>query len=158
MNITLAVPKGQVHRKGQLEKELSLARNIQSSEVRASIEEGLLKILTRFGDGQAYLWNGTELFIYEYPLNTYIYHCGGSFVVPDASNAVSRYLLVVMDADEVNIAVLVGKCIKPLWHKQSNVPRKHDAGGQSQRRFERGRSEALKKWMKEIGKKLSEVA
>ena len=30
------------------------------------------------------------------------------------------------------------------------VPRKHDAGGQSQRRFERGRDEALKHWLRKV--------
>lgn len=30
------------------------------------------------------------------------------------------------------------------------MARKHDAGGQSQRRFERGRGEALKHWLKDI--------
>lgn len=130
MNITIAVPKGQYHRKAQIERELALARNIQKSEVRASIESGLLKILAAFGDGRAYLWNGTDLFVYAYPLNMFIYHCGGSFVAPAVSNTASRYLLVVMDANEVSMAMLVGKSIKPLWNKTSFVPRKHDAGGQ----------------------------
>ena len=42
--------------------------------------------------------------------------------------------------------------MRELYHKNSHVPRKHDAGGQSQRRFERGRGEALKHWFKEIEK------
>jgi len=40
--------------------------------------------------------------------------------------------------------------VQELYHKDSHVPRKHDAGGQSQRRFERGRGEALKHWFKDI--------
>ena len=37
-----------------------------------------------------------------------------------------------------------------MYHDHSSVYRKHDAGGQSQRRFERGREESLKHWFKDI--------
>ncbi len=47
-----------------------------------------------------------------------------------------------------------GKQIQELYHHYSLVPRKHGAGGQSQRRFERGRNEALKHWIKKICEKI----
>lgn len=47
-----------------------------------------------------------------------------------------------------------GKQIQELYNHYSLVPHKHDAGGQSQRRFERGRDEALKHWLKEITEKI----
>ncbi len=37
-----------------------------------------------------------------------------------------------------------------LWCRDSGVPRKHDAGGQSNRRFERGREEKLKQWLRAV--------
>lgn len=44
-----------------------------------------------------------------------------------------------------------------LYHDTSLVPHKHDAGGQSQRRFERGREEELKHWLKEISESISNL-
>ena len=54
------------------------------------------------------------------------------------------------DASDLYIGEFNGKDVRELYHKGSHVPRKHDAGGQSQRRFERGRGEALKHWFKDI--------
>lgn len=54
------------------------------------------------------------------------------------------------DANNLYIGEFNGKEVHELYHKDSHVQRKHDAGGQSQRRFERGRGEALKHWFKDI--------
>jgi len=40
--------------------------------------------------------------------------------------------------------------VRQLHQKSSLVPHKHGKGGQSQRRFERGRIEALKHWFKDV--------
>jgi len=48
--------------------------------------------------------------------------------------------------------------VNRLYHKDSDVPRKHDAGGQSQRRFERGRNEALNHWLKEVAEYTSDFS
>jgi len=42
------------------------------------------------------------------------------------------------------------KIVRLILHKESHVPRKHGKGGQSQRRFERGRLESLKHWFKTV--------
>lgn len=62
--------------------------------------------------------------------------------------------MVCFDANDMYIGEFNGKQIHELYHHYSLVPHKHDAGGQSQRRFERGRNEALKHWMKEIAEKI----
>lgn len=54
------------------------------------------------------------------------------------------------DANELYIGEFNGKKVRQLYYDQSSVFRKHDAGGQSQRRFERGREETLKHWFKDI--------
>jgi len=59
-------------------------------------------------------------------------------------------LIVVADADEATIGETDGENIRVLWHERSMVPRKHGKGGQSQRRFERGREEALKSWLRHV--------
>lgn len=58
-----------------------------------------------------------------------------------------------MDANECTIAK-VGESFDVLFHKLSYVPRKQDAGGQSQRRFEKNREIFLILWMKEIADNL----
>jgi len=45
---------------------------------------------------------------------------------------------VCFDANDMYIGEFNGKQIQQLYHHYSLVPRKHGAGGQSQRRFERG--------------------
>ena len=58
--------------------------------------------------------------------------------------------MVVVDAGEASVGITNGEIIEVLWSDTSWVPRKHDAGGQSQRRFERGRDEALKHWLRKV--------
>ena len=69
----------------------------------------------------------------------------------------SIYLLIILDANECTIAYLYGKRIIKLWERQSYIQGKHGAGGQSQRRFERGREEALKQWFSKIAEKLKDI-
>jgi len=57
---------------------------------------------------------------------------------------------VCFDANDLYIGEFNGKTVRQLYCDHSSVFRKHDAGGQSQRRFERGREESLKHWFKDI--------
>lgn len=59
-------------------------------------------------------------------------------------------LLIVVDANEATIGLTNGEKIQILWHDISMVPRKHSKGGQSAQRFERGRREALKHWLRQV--------
>jgi len=152
MKITLAIPKGKNVRK-RIKKELSLAKNIKSKETRNSIIQGLNKILVNYQEGYVFLWNGSNLEIIEYPLKEFIYHCGNEFIAPEIPKG-NNYLLIAMDANHCTIGMLKGKSIITLFNKKSNVPRKQDQGGQSQRRFERAREEALKQWFKKVARKI----
>lgn len=61
-----------------------------------------------------------------------------------------------MDANECTIA-RAGADIEVIWHKESHVARKQDSGGQSQRRFERGREMELIQWLKEVSYNISKI-
>jgi peptide subunit release factor 1 (eRF1) len=159
MKITLCIPEGKKFKQRLLD-EIGVAENIKDKKHRQQIVSGLRKIVLNYQEGKAFLYDGdTEVLLaYDYKLKDFIYHCGKEFVVPEGKLSDSKYLLIVMDADNASIAYLHGKRIIPLWAKDSNVPRKQDAGGQSQRRFERGREEALKQWLKKVADKLYEFA
>ena len=157
MNITLAIPKGKNVKK-RIEKELSLANNIQNKHDRDSIQTGLTKILEQISDGKAYLWNGTDLTVFEYPLNDYIYYCDKTYFKAPVVSSSNRYMLVCLDANNCAIGELVGTKLTVLWSETSQVPRKHNKGGQSKERFQRGREQALIQWYKKVADKMKELS
>lgn len=61
------------------------------------------------------------------------------------------YGLVVLDDKDVILGLLKGKKITILKEKESMVPGKTKAGGQSSRRFQRVRQEIVKHWYQIIG-------
>ncbi len=74
------------------------------------------------------------------PLATYLYRCDSTFLLDPLRamvHAPEVWGLIVIDRAEVTFGVLRGKRIEPLRNKQSQVPSKHGAGGQSAHRFER---------------------
>jgi len=60
------------------------------------------------------------------------------------------YLLVVIDANDACVGRTNGERIEVVWEDSSIVPRKHNKGGQSKNRFQRGREEALKGWLRKV--------
>jgi peptide chain release factor subunit 1 len=48
------------------------------------------------------------------------------------------------------VGITNGERIEVLWNDRSMVQGKHKAGGQSAQRFERGRNEALKHWLRKV--------
>jgi len=160
MKVTYALPKegDPVAARAFLLKEIDQARNIKKDVTRSQVEKGLARIRNAVEVGKIFRWDGENesMLIERYLGKEKIYHCGREFVNPPPMPK-SKYLLIVMDANECTIALLNGKRIDPLWHKESNVPRKQDAGGQSAVRFQRNRELALKLWYKEIADKMRDI-
>ena len=155
MKISYYIPKDNVGYRIFVGKELSYAPNIKNTANRKSIVKGLTKIKNRLSDGKAYFWDGTELFVVDYHGKSGRYYCGRDFDLSLLTiGNKTRYLMVVMDADECIIGELRGKRVVKLWKDTSNVPRKHNQGGQSAARFQRARTEALKQWYKKIAHKV----
>lgn len=155
MKISYYIPKDKQNYRKFIGSELSYAPKIKNSNDRKSITQGLKKIKRNITDGKAYFWDGKELFVVDYHGKSGRYYCGKDF---DLSllriGKKSRYLLVVMDADDCIIGELRGKRIVKFWEEKSNVPRKHNQGGQSAARFQRARAEILKRWYKKIAEKV----
>lgn len=94
--------------------------------------------------------------IEEYSGNIKKYFCGNTFLIID-ENPRDKLLICLLDANECIIGYCDGISFNPIWKKESFVPRKQDAGGQSEKRFERNRELALLDWFKTINKKLLEI-
>jgi peptide chain release factor subunit 1 len=60
------------------------------------------------------------------------------------------YGIICLDRQEADIALVVGKKIKPMAHFESIVPGKTRAGGQSAMRFSRVREGLLQDWYKQV--------
>ncbi len=74
------------------------------------------------------------------PLNIYLYRCDSRFHVEPLKQLLMEhdfYGIIVIDRQEATFAILKGRRLEIVEHITSGVPGKHDAGGQSQRRFER---------------------
>ncbi len=125
------------------------ARNIKSRETRNGVSESLTALLGHLRALRALPPHGLAIFVGNGisvvveppdPLGTYLYRCGSGFVL-DAVEAMQEepetYGLIVVDRAEATVGILSGSSIKSLFHLDSHLPSKHDAGGQSQRRFER---------------------
>lgn len=156
MKISYAVPPEKIKTAPVfIKKEIAQARNIKDRVTRKAVLDGLNYIANNLEGGCIYHIDAIEGVYGRLPygaLDT-IYHCGKVFVFPEEKRK-SKYLLVAMDAQEATIGMLDGKRIRMLWHELSDVPRKHNKGGQSKERFQRGREESLKQWYKKIADKM----
>lgn len=81
-----------------------------------------------------------HLIIPPEPIRIYLYRCDSRFHVEPLKEFLAEkefYGLIVIDRQEATFAILKGRRLEIIEHITSGVPGKHDAGGQSQRRFER---------------------
>lgn len=151
MKITLAIPKGKKFEQ-KLTAEIGLAKNIKDKINRDGIIKGLSRIKLQLKDESVFLYDSEteELSVIPYYLDEFIYHCGKEYKIPQiGKNFGNKYLLVLMDANELTIGMSFGgKNPKVLYNEKSNVPRKQDAGGQSELRYEKNRQLALNGWLK----------
>jgi peptide chain release factor subunit 1 len=152
VKVSLLLPEGAADHTAFVRNEIVEAQNIKSKETRKAVISGLRKIALAIKvhtEKVALYTDGDELLIEPYEGRNRIYHCGREYKRP-APEFMAPYLLIVVDANEATIGITDGEHIRVLWSDESFVPRKHDKGGQSERRFERGREEALKHWLRKI--------
>jgi len=161
MRISLYVPKGKKNIIDMLYKEVSLAKNIQDKKYGNKIQNGLYKMILNYSDGTVFFYDTDEdeFAMFPYKGKDFIYRIAKDFITKPIEDLQRKnsYLLVIMDANECTIGKLNGKTVSKVWHKESFVPRKHDAGGQSQLRFMENRRLALLAWEKEIAEVLKRL-
>ncbi|MBI4170293.1 MAG: Hint domain-containing protein [Candidatus Aenigmarchaeota archaeon] len=136
---------------GQLRNEQSTADNIKSKPVRKNVTTALEKIMRHIQLYKKTPENGLALFCGNVsmsdartdielwaieppePIKTKMYWCDQRFVLDPLQEMVAEkeiYGIINLDKSEASVALLIGKKIEPIFHKESIVPGKTRAGGQ----------------------------
>ena len=83
-----------------------------------------------------------------------VYRCDSTFFLDPLLEMLEPdevYGIIIVDRKEATLAYLKGKHVEILQHRDSLVPSKHRAGGQSSVRFERLIEIAAHEWFKKVG-------
>jgi len=160
-------------------QEHSEAANIKSKDTRTNVQDALSSIKARLKYYDNPPENGMVLFsgavdsgggqttmvteVLEdppHPIQSFRYHCDSAFLTEPLAEMLTDqglYGLLVLDRREANVGWLRGKRIVPVKSTTSLVPGKQRKGGQSQRRFERLRLEAIDKFYQEVGEMANDL-
>ncbi len=88
------------------------------------------------------------------PIPVQVYRCDSTFFLDPLLEMLEPdeiYGILLVDRKEATLAYLKGKRIEIIQHRDSFVPSKHRAGGQSSVRFERLIEIAANEWFKKVG-------
>lgn len=159
--VSLYVPPGRQisDAANNLREEYGTAANIKSKSTRKNVQDAIESILQRLKLFRTPPENGLiifagaiprggpgtekmETFVIEppEPINIYYYRCDARFFLDPIKDMLTEkdiYGLLVMDRSDATFALLRGRRLEILETLTSGVPSKHDAGGQSARRFQR---------------------
>jgi peptide chain release factor subunit 1 len=94
------------------------------------------------------------------PINVYFYRCDAKFHTEPLMAMVREreaYGVIVVDSTEAVVAVVRGQRMEVLQEFTSGIPGKHRAGGQSARRFERIREQAMNDYFIRVAKHAYEL-
>lgn len=102
-------------------------------------------------------WDNNDLTVAPYERKKKKYHCGRTLLKIETKKKV-KFTIVIIDLSETYCAKIYNDGeIKKIFSMNSDVPGKHGAGGQSQRRFERGREQKIIHYFKRINEKLTKL-
>lgn len=145
----------------------SESQNIKSEETRKNVQKALSSIESILSNYKEVPDNGMVIFcgsvngsIKRYiidnipnKMQSYRYHCDSKFLVSPLKNLLKSqdiFGLIVVDRRNAQIGELRGNIIKELDTLSSNVPGKHNKGGQSSGRFDRIIEEKKDVFFKEV--------
>jgi peptide chain release factor subunit 1 len=173
--ISLYVPPGRkIHEvMANLREEYGTASNIKSRTTRKNVMEAIERVQQRLKLFKEPPQNGLvifcgaiphggpgtekmETYVLEppEPINVYFYRCDAKFhIEPLIEMATERdaFGVVVIDSTEAVVATVRGQRMEVLQEFTSGIPGKHRAGGQSARRFERMREQAMNDYFRRVG-------
>lgn len=172
--VTLYIPPGRRIDEviGYLRQEYSTAANIKSKSTRKNVMDAIesaiqrLKLFNDPGPNGLVIFSGAipqsgpgteKIEVYHVvppePINLFLYRCDSKFYVEPLKELLREkevYGIIVVDNEEAAVAVLKGNAITEVEEYTSGIPGKHRAGGQSARRFERLREQALNEYYKRV--------
>ncbi len=174
--ITLYVPpERRIHDvMANLREESGTATNIKSRTTRKNVLEAIDRTMQRlrlfkepppnglviFCGAIPHGGPGTEkmeTYVLEPPeqINVYFYRCDAKFHIEPLLAMVTErdaYGVIVIDSADAVVAMVRGQRMEVLQQMSSGIPGKHRAGGQSARRFERIREQAMNDYFHRIGR------
>jgi len=172
--ISLYVPPGRrIHEvMANLREEYGTASNIKSRTTRKNVLEAIERVQQRLKLFKEPPKNGLvifcgaiphggpgtekmETYVLEppEPINIYFYRCDAKFhLEPLLEMATERdaFGVIVIDSTEAVVATVRGQRMEVLREFTSGIPGKHRAGGQSARRFERIREQAMNDYFRRV--------
>ena len=162
-----------------LRQEYATASNIKSKSTRKNVMDAIesaiqrLKLFSDAGENGIIVFSGAipqngpgteKIEVYHIippmPINIFLYRCDSKFHLEPLKDLVKErdvYGVLVVDNEEAAVAVLKGRSITEIQTYTSGVPGKHRAGGQSARRFERLREQALTDYYKRVADHANEM-
>lgn len=162
-----------------LRQEYGTASNIKSKSTKKNVVDAIEKVLQRLRLFKAPPENGLvifcgaipqngvgsekiEIYVLEppEPISLYYYRCDQRFHIEPLEEMLKErdtYGIVTVDGNEATIATLRGRSLEIIKNITSGLPGKHDAGGQSQRRFERNREQEVHAYYKRIGGYINDI-
>ncbi len=179
--ISLYVPPDrQIHEvMSNLKEEYGTASNIKSRTTRKNVQDAIerasqkLKLYKRPPPNGLVIFCGAipqdgagtekmETYVFEppRPIGIYYYRCDNRFHTEplfDLLKEKESYGILVIDSTEAVIARLEGRRVEVVKELTSGIPGKHRAGGQSARRFERIREQAMNDYYKRVGQYANEI-
>jgi peptide chain release factor subunit 1 len=157
-----------------LREESGTATNIKSRTTRKNVLEAIDRTMQRlrlfkepppnglviFCGAIPHGGPGTEkmeTYVLEPPeqINVYFYRCDAKFHIEPLLAMVTErdaYGVIVIDSADAVVAMVRGQRMEVLQQMSSGIPGKHRAGGQSARRFERIREQAMNDYFHRIGR------
>jgi len=172
--ISLYVPPGRrIHEvMANLREEYGTASNIKSRTTRKNVQEAIDRVSQRLKLFKEPPKNGLvifcgaiprdgpgtermEIYVLEppEPINVYFYRCDARFHTEPLLDMVREreaYGVIVIDSQEATVASVRGQRMDVLAEFTSGIPGKHRAGGQSARRFERIREQAMNDYYRRV--------
>jgi peptide chain release factor subunit 1 len=173
--ISLYVPPGRrIHEvMANLREEYGTASNIKSRTTRKNVMEAIERVQQRLKLFKEPPKNGLvifcgaiphggpgtekmETYVLEPPeqINVYFYRCDAKFhIEPLLVMATERdaFGVIVIDSTEAVVATVRGQRMEVLREFTSGIPGKSRAGGQSARRYERIREQAMNDYFRRVG-------
>ena len=155
--------------KNHISSEFSEAQNIKSKDTRQNVRSALSSIKSIVSSYKEIPEDGMvifcgiiddemEKFVIENPpmgVPSYIYHCDSTFNISPLMDSISDgniYGLIVVERKNAQIGWLKGGIIEKSLSMSSNVPGKHNKGGQSADRFDRIIEEKKDNFFEDVAK------
>lgn len=174
--ISLYVPPGRkIHEvMANLREEYGTASNIKSRTTRNNVMDAIDRVSQRLKLFKEPPKNGLvifcgaiphgapgsekmELYVLEppEPINIYFYRCDAKFHIEpllEMTTERDAFGVILVDSTEATVATVRGQRMEILQEFNSGIPGKHRAGGQSARRFERIREQAMNDYFRRVAK------